>query len=1041
MAELTPSTTIACLLMYHPDDRRSAIQLKTTLEEEGITCHLLFDVVGADIHTDMFRCAKDADCVISLITQTLFGDEKCRIFHAKVYSYLKGKKYIAVKMSIEDNVYNSPAGGFLEGCHVLAPETMTGVEFRERLVSEIKAVVHRISIKPLSDNDPSSISDIQIGVNRESVNIASQLDHGIINLLYELPDYGIKSNLLKYLTSLKGITTAADANLFGDITKSLLDEERINNKYVHQSLFSNMKVTNDAHVSETESNPKYLPILEVGKNQIAVSKQQSHCLSHGSFGTLPKLSGKPICTKITGVLKKPLNQFLRSPFLLPILNIEEQPLQGTCRISTVFMNGGNLGELLRSETKKLGLRLTLLRITFQVSEAICFFHDRNVFHGNIIPSNILIDEHNNARLGYYGVKCEPLEVGLQSHFDSPRSVRRCTAEDEDIFMFGTTLRQILKCTDNRKFVEEHTDLPEAAVMATDQNHVEGKVWQFGHEATIQLCKILQHCYRTAHTVSMHQVAADLKDLITSQEIPLATFPCDSCVHCTIEMLRQGLQARSSNCPEKCMFLNICPSCMPSLCSSRLRCPLHDTQIFPPFGGTNSCALIITGRDQNQNTNTLQNIDTPDQDAFYKDAHEMALCITHPHIMAIPWENIYRVSPWENCTSAEIDHIVQLITRKKPDFFLLYYSGHKAAEASFLDVSGRQGDALNVADLRSSLLQPLVNACSRMLLILDCCFAASLSQLLHQELYTDDRHVIFHTILSSCGRNESSNIQANESQSLFTKCLVSGLKGGRKCPNDIQSCPDCQIFRKEIDENQSCVSKKILQKFVNLHMKSTFQEGRDDHQGPFVVEARRDSDPVIAYFRNQALYRFHFVPPKGQNFTTRICEFDSLEYDVDEVLQHIWNQLKDQCLPKHLDYLTLRIFCRKADDSVHEITEFSDIVTAVYEDAESLYVSIRTDGEHLGDKKWVVCFCDKSQTKDAVKDFMLCRGNRRQTKERNVTKIAVSEMSPTWNPADDNEFNTTLQKCWNSFSSLKRKDSFLQIEIYEKLSMFYIVATE
>jgi len=608
--------------------------------------------------------------------------------------------------------------------------------------------------------------------------------------------------------------------------------------------------------------------------------------------------------------------------------------------------------------------------------------------------------------------------------------------ETDIFMFGITIWQILKCTNDRKSVERlaQQELPEAAAMANDERYLDDKLWTVGVDVTRRLCEISLQCLSKSHRPSICQVRDDMKQLVNSQDkLTLITLPGDNCIYCMIGMLDQGLRARSSNCPEKCTFLRICPSCMPFVCTSKICCPDHDTQIFPPIGGTRSCALIVTGRDANNDST---------QQVFFKDCHEMELAIAHPHIMAIPWDNIYRISPDENATEDEIGRVLEKIVNQEPNFFLLYYSGHIACtrEGEFvrLSVSDEQGTALNVENLQTSLL-PLVETCSRLLVIPDCCGAALLRSLAQREQHTNDSHIIFHTTWSSCGRNEESNMPPYEAHSIFTKCLVAGIKGGRKCPNGEQACPHCQRFQKEIEESRF-ISKKTIEEFVNVHMRSTFREGRNDLQGPIVIESRRESDPVIAYHRNQALYRFHYESPMGQSNVNKICELDSLKYDVDDVRECLWNQLKDDSLPNQLDHQTLQILCRKCDGNVRELNKVSDIIKAVFEDADSLFVSVRTNGDNLEVNQWVACFCDISETKDTVNSLVQHGKNCCQTEGRSMEKVSVYEMNPQWKAADNNVFDDTLQKCWDSFLSWKqqnRGDSFLQIEIRERLSMFNI----
>lgn len=94
---------------------------------------------------------------------------------------------------------------------------------------------------------------------------------------------------------------------------------------------------------------------------------------------------------------------------------------------------------------------------------------------------------------------------------------------------------------------------------------------------------------------------------------------------------------------------------------------------------------------------------------------------------------------------------------------------------------------------------------------------------------------------------------------------------------------------------------------------------------------------------------------------------------------------------------------------------------------------------------MACFCDEAQTEDAVRSLLDFKRNW-QTTESRVKKVGVNEVDPTWKADDNNVFDETFQKCWKSFLSMKTNkqrqlqqggESFLQIEIREKLSMFSI----
>lgn len=1061
------SRTLTCFLMYHRDDRGMAVWLKGILAGESINCQLLYDVAGSDIHSDMFRCADEADCVISLITQTLFEDKKCLRFHRKVYSHLDGQKYMAVRMSMSDRAYNSPDIGFLEGCHVLSPEKMTDEAFRECLVREMNAVVRPIRITSEPNNRLSSETDIEststiLNISESPVDLLSNLVQSETVQDYLNPIRGLLSlsSSVTRLTDENSPKNSVDLALQAIASKQnkVLGASSLLNRILRQprkvNKNSNFLMYSQASQSLDEEETSDMALSKTGNEACAAVQspekwkplQQSHTdAAHDNnyFRNYCKTmwEGKAITVARKKFFEKPPNQFLKSPFLLPILSIEKLSPGSMVTYPYISRNLGQLLSRVNESIQKLEVepsrwRRYLLPIIYQVGEALEFLHSRNIVHGSVSPTNILIDEHGNARLGAYGLRHESGSIAHENAFLSGLVGE---GVDRDISMFGITILQILKCMNDRNSVDDKLCAPlDAVTIAIDERYVEDKLWELGDEVTRRLCEISLQCLSKSHKTPISQITGDMKELITDQELKLITFPCDSrpnCVYCMVGMPKQDLRARSSSCPEECTFLNICPSCIPSVCTSNISCPQHGTQIFPPIGGNNSFALIITGRDET---------DAEIQQTFFKDCHEMELAIAHPHIMAVPWKNIYRISPFENPNDVDIIRVLHTIVKQKPDFFLLYYSGHvtEEGETPRLDVSDAQGHTLNIERLQRSLL-PLRKTCSRMLILPDCCYAASLGSLVQPEQFTDDSHIIFHTTWSSCGRSELSNMQPYEANSLFTKCLLDGLRGGRKCPNDIQSCPHCEHFRKEVEATH-WVSKKILEQFVNMHMRCTFQENREDVQGPIVIESRRESDPVIAYFRNEALYRFHYESPKGQSVVNKVCKLDSLEYDVDEVLVCLWNQLKDKIFkPSVLDHRTLQILCRKSDGSVEELTEVSGIIKAVFEDADSLVVSIRTDGKKLDKQKWVVCYCDVSQTKDTAKSLLSLERNQCRTEEHGVKKLSVREVNTTWRAADNNAFDETLQKCWNSFLSLKQQDedSFLQIEIREKLSMLSITTQQ
>jgi len=164
----------------------------------------------------------------------------------------------------------------------------------------------------------------------------------------------------------------------------------------------------------------------------------------GTFETRSEGTFIRIVKKNLIVYGKPLNQFLKSPFLLPILSMKDLP-EGF--LVTYPHIPGNLEQQLSPATSKVAERLTwrqYLITIYQVSEALEFLHSRNIAHGSVDPNNILIDEYGNARLGGCGLK---RDTGLNRQeyvFVSLSTFEGTEGTKTDISMFGITIWQILK---------------------------------------------------------------------------------------------------------------------------------------------------------------------------------------------------------------------------------------------------------------------------------------------------------------------------------------------------------------------------------------------------------------------------------------------------------------------------------------------------------------------------------------------------------------------------------------------------------------------
>ncbi|XP_057425547.1 receptor-like serine/threonine-protein kinase At4g25390 [Lotus japonicus] len=203
--------------------------------------------------------------------------------------------------------------------------------------------------------------------------------------------------------------------------------------------------------SDTDSNPPHpfpYPLLRRATNSF------STLLGHGGFGPVfsGSLSGKPVAVKLmdptTATLQGEL-QFhnelffastLRSHLVVPPIGFSSDPKRRRFLLVYDLMHNGNLHDaLLRRKCPELALWNKRFSIAVDVAKGLHYLHSRDppVIHGDIKPSNILLDRFFSAKIADFGLarlKSEPqfVETGNNRREDLESDGGSLVGETESV---------------------------------------------------------------------------------------------------------------------------------------------------------------------------------------------------------------------------------------------------------------------------------------------------------------------------------------------------------------------------------------------------------------------------------------------------------------------------------------------------------------------------------------------------------------------------------------------------------------------------------
>jgi len=91
---------------------------------------------------------------------------------------------------------------------------------------------------------------------------------------------------------------------------------------------------------------------------------------------------------------------LQHPRILPVYDFGEQ--DGLPYIVMAYMPGGTLADRIREAPGGLPLDAVAHYVT-QIAEALDYAHRRNIIHRDFKPSNVLLDDEENAYLADFGI--------------------------------------------------------------------------------------------------------------------------------------------------------------------------------------------------------------------------------------------------------------------------------------------------------------------------------------------------------------------------------------------------------------------------------------------------------------------------------------------------------------------------------------------------------------------------------------------------------------------------------------------------------------
>ena len=531
--------------MYHPNDQEAAINVCEIVNEAGFQMQKSIDT---SLEKDLLDLVSSTDCVISVITNNKW-ELDCKVFERYKHRFVTVLWNITHSTIDEEKDYE-----FFRGCKNVQCDD---VQFRASLMFAIKSTAKQ-SVCQSQPSEPVQ-GLLATGVQRQPSVVIQTCEPGLMTIYSDCTVAPVQ-------------TDDVSKNCASDSSHGILSQFQPSRT---------PRYTSDSAAGHSQLQP------ETSRIYSNVTLRQT--IKDGQFGHVEFTQS--VTDKYKNFVRTMKRQ--RSPWLVPILKILDKPLyriKFTCIHAS--MEGGSLEtHLCEMQDVDLGNREWLITIAYQISAGIKFLHERNIVHGDITPQNIRFDQHGIVRLADYGMYSHKSAQSyiFTRNMDavSPKiNSKLCFISDLHSFA-GIILRLLKPSISDEEFDSSLNTLLHNVDHSRTEILVESEIWP-NDDITLNTKQVLQchqnECNRTTASELNRTLQTIMKsfkpalpltrsvdlnpvclsrgmDKHTSCLDPAACTSLRCCLYCSMLPVHPELKLRSTHCPESCLYLCACISCM------------------------------------------------------------------------------------------------------------------------------------------------------------------------------------------------------------------------------------------------------------------------------------------------------------------------------------------------------------------------------------------------------------------------------------------------------------------------------------------------